>query len=78
MLGAAFSELDLALALDDATRSAEALAALLADELGSAVRLIELWFGEDAIAAATASQPRGERLLIRKSAAVHGSELRRE
>jgi len=36
-------------------RSAEPLPALLADQLDRTVRFVELWFGKDAIEAATAS-----------------------
>jgi hypothetical protein len=78
VLDAAFSESDLALALDDATRSTKSLPALLTDWLYRAVRLVELRFGEDTIAAATAPQLCGVRLLIRKGASVHGSKLGRE
>lgn len=66
------------MALDDAARAAKPLPALLTYQIGRAVWLVELRCREYAISAASASEPCGEGLPVRKSATVHGSKLRRK
>jgi hypothetical protein len=51
---------------------------LLADRFGRSERLVQFGFDEDAVAAAAATEPCGERLLVREGAVVHRAKLGRE
>ena len=66
----------LTLTLDDAAGLAEALAALLADDLGGAARFVELGFCENPIAANAAAKPSGKWLLVGEAAASMGRNER--
>ncbi len=71
-------KLDLTLPLDRGAGAAKALPVLLADRLARPERLIELWLNKYAIAANTAAEPCGERLLVGEAARVHRAKLQRE
>jgi hypothetical protein len=64
--------------LDWSPRAAEALAALLADELGRSACWVELRFRKDTIAADATAKLGGKGLLIGESPGVHRTELRGE
>jgi hypothetical protein len=58
--------------------SAEPLATLQPDRLGSAERLIELRLCKDAVTANTSSEPRAEGFLVSERPVLHRTKLGRE
>ena len=64
------------LALDGAAVATETLTALLANERSYPARFVQPRFRENTVAPDAATKPCGERLLVRKSAPLHGAEFR--
>ena len=69
---------DAALARYNAACAAEPLPTLFADDCARAERLIELGFGEDAIAAEAATNPCAEWLLVHQGIWIEGLEFGRQ